>query len=160
MRSPVIPTSARNQGLPVPPPGVATAPELPARPSASGRDARRSNRTVAGVVLGLMVLMAAGGLTLALWTQSVRRAHDKGIVKRPSRRPALPPLSGREPAVEVVAPAHLPALGYLPPETSLLAGLHVQELLASPAGKELADAPLGPAGVRLASVRKWTGLPA
>jgi hypothetical protein len=59
-----------------------------------------------------------------------------------------------------VSPARLAALGYLPPGTGVVAGLHVQEVLASPAGKDLRARPLklGNFEVRLDSLRDWLGL--
>jgi hypothetical protein len=133
----------------------ATAAVPPARPDEAAQQA--ANRLVARVVLGVMLLMAVTGLTYALWTTGFRRANDRGIVKRPSRRPALPPLSTPVPAV---APARLAALAYLPRETSVLAGAHVAELLSSTAGRRLLDQPVRVAGqaVRASSLEAWTGL--
>src|SRR5437588_739762 len=55
-----------------------------------------SNLRVAGTVLGFMALMAITGLTFALVTQKIRRAHDSG-------RSVTKPL----PPVRTVAPASL-----------------------------------------------------
>lgn len=144
------------------PPGVTATAPSPAPQLALGgperpvRSPERANRVVAALVVGGMLLMAAGGLTFALLTQGVRRAHDTGIT-RPSRRPALPP---EPPPPVVVAPARLEALGYLPEGTSLVAAVHVEELLASPAGKALLAEPLklGRVELRLDGVERWTGL--
>jgi hypothetical protein len=55
---------------------------------------------------------------------------------------SAPPQSAPEPPVvvqtpvEVVAPARLVGLGYLPPDTQVVVGLHVAELLQQPAGED------------------------
>src|SRR5207245_1549642 len=89
-----------------------------------GERAQWSNVKVAGTVLGFMALMAITGLTFALVTQKIRRAHD-------SSRSVTKPL----PPVRTIAPANLPSLGYLPPDTDIIAALHVAEALETPAGQ-------------------------
>ena len=86
---------------------------------------RWPKQNVALLILGVMALMAAGGLALALLTQSIRRSHD--FQKPPDES------AGR---VRVTAPADLAALGYLPPETDVIVGVHVAEALQEPAGQE------------------------
>jgi hypothetical protein len=149
------------------PPGITPgAPQGFASPTLPpmGKPYRR-NRLVAGVVLGVMGVMAATGLAYALLTQDTRREHDKALPRR-SRRPALPPLKEKEKeppvvAVDPVVPARLAALGYLPADTGFVAGLHVQEMLASPAGKDLRQRPLKIATyeLRLDTVKDLVGLP-
>jgi hypothetical protein len=106
-----------------------------------------------------MLLMALTGLTFALLTQHVRREHDRALPRR-SRRPALPPVRPTPESTQLHAPAQLAALGYLPPRTGVVAGLHVQEILTSPAGKELRARPIkfGNFELRLDSLRDWIGL--
>jgi hypothetical protein len=119
----------------------------------------RANRLVGAAVIGLMVVMAGTGLTYALLTVHTRREHDRALPRKPRR----PWLSERTPTPEeAVAPAQLPALGYLPASTGVVAAVQVQELLASPAGKELRSQPLrvGGTGFSLDSVKDWTGLEA
>jgi hypothetical protein len=51
-------------------------------------------------------------------------------------------------------------LGYLPPDTNVIAGLHVAKLLKDPAGRELASqSHLGPTDVGIVNLEQWTGLP-
>lgn len=118
----------------------------------------RANRLVAAGVVGLMLVMAGIGLTYALWTVQDRRAHDKALPRKVRR----PWLEGRVPLPpdDVVAPAELAGIGYLPGSTGLLAVVQVQELLASPAGQDLRDTPLtlGKAQFRLDAIKEWTGL--
>jgi hypothetical protein len=142
--------------LPPPEQRVQPAPAAPA-PVLRGKPIR-ANRLVGGIVLGVMLLMAATGLTYALLTEQVRRDHDKAL-PRTSRRPALPPLR-HLPEPDPVAPGRLAALGYLPSNTGLVVGLHVQDLLSSPAGKELRNRPvkLGKWELRLDALRDLTGL--
>src|SRR5262245_49014143 len=65
----------------IPPAGAVPAPP----PAPDPASLRRSNRLVAGIVLGVMGLMAATGLTYALLTQGVRREHDKSLPRRTRR---------------------------------------------------------------------------
>src|SRR5262245_33039836 len=86
-----------------PAPAVAVAPP----PVVLGR--RWSNRAVAIVVLGGMGLAACAALAFALATIDFRRSNDT---------------QGQEPSateVKIVAPKHLPALGYVPKEATVVA---------------------------------------
>ena len=155
----VFPFQGGIQTSPDPTPAVEAITASPSSwPGRGAERPRRSNLLVGGIVLGVMLLMALTGLTYALLTQHVRREHDTALPRR-SRRPALPPLRETAP-VEPVAPARLAALGYLPARTGIIVGLHVQEALASPAGKEWRDRPLKLAGINLnlGLLRDWTGL--
>lgn len=105
------------------------AAEPPAKPI-------RANRLVAGVVLAVMVLMAAGGLTYALRTVSVRRAHDASLPRR-SRKPFEIFRKTEPESPEVTAPLNLAGVGYLPEGTNVVAGVYVQELLRSPAAAKV-----------------------
>lgn len=89
--------------------------------------ARWSNRRIAGLVLILMALIAAGGLALALRTQSVRRARDYA----PSVR-TVAATTGR-----FIPPAQLAALRYLPAEIDGIAGLDVARALQDPIATDL-----------------------
>jgi hypothetical protein len=118
----------------------------------------RSNRLIAGVVLGVMFLMAGVGLAFMLMTQDVRRAHD---TSRPPRRP------GRQRGVPepdnplvAVAPDKLAALGYVPSGVNFLAGIRIPELLASPLGVQVLRDPikLGGSEYRLENLPAWVGL--
>jgi hypothetical protein len=123
---------------------------------------RRGNRTTAVFVLANMALVAAAGLALALRTQPERRAHDAGLPRgrRPSRAQPEPPLQGVHAPAEAVAPDRLAALGYLAPDTSVVAGIHVAGLLADDTGKRLLNDPIkvGSSEFRLGGLEGWTGL--
>lgn len=118
----------------------------------------RANRVVAGIVLGMMMIMAGTGLTYALLTVQTRREHDKAIPRKP-RRPWLVDRTV-EPADEPIAPGDLPALGYLPPSTGLVACIHLEELFASPTGKDVEARMLKVAdgAFQLGQIKEWTGL--
>jgi hypothetical protein len=122
----------------------------------------RSNLTLAAFVLANMALVAAAGLTLALRTQAERRAHDAGLPRgrRPSRGRPEPPVQGVPAPPEAVAPDRLAALGYLAPDTSVVLGVHLAELLADDTGRRLLNDPIkvGATEFRLGAVEKWTGL--
>jgi hypothetical protein len=121
--------------------GPSAQPEPPSR--------RWSNLSVAAAILGVMALMALIGFSWAWLTTEARRKRDQ-----------LAPPGGTE-AVRtvVVAPAKLPALGYLPSDVNVLAGLHVAELLAERSGRELFLSPRDATGVpHLDRLEQWTGL--
>jgi hypothetical protein len=111
------------------------------------------------IVLGVMQLMALGGLFLALHTEDWRRQVDAAPPVRPRRVPFEDGPAGKA-AVVPVAPAKLAALGYLPSDTSLILGAHVAEARAGKGDEDLLSAPLGlgVAQVRLDALVKWTGL--
>jgi hypothetical protein len=78
------------------------------------------------------------------------------ISKQRASRPALEETKGE---VRTIAPASLPALGYLPLDTDLVAGIHVAEILAEPTAREfLTRMRLGPVDGDLSIIQKWTGL--
>jgi hypothetical protein len=123
---------------------------------------RRSNPWTAAFVLTNMALVAAAGLALALRTQPERRAHDAGLPhgRRPSRVQPELPLQGVPAPPEAAAPDRLAALGYLAPDTSVVAGLHVAELLADDTARRLLSDPIkvGSFDLRLDRLEGWTGL--
>jgi hypothetical protein len=81
---------------------------------------RWSNRSVALVILSIMVTMAAIGFTFAWYTTESRRQRDRmGALSAASSPDAIVP----------VAPGRLAALGYLPAGTNAIAGIHIAELM-------------------------------
>jgi hypothetical protein len=115
-----------------------------------------SKRSIALVVVGVMLVMAAGGLTLALATQHFRRTND---------RP--PPPDEGATRVRVVAPPDLAGIGYLPADTDIVAAVHLAEALQDPAGQEflkrfrpegaVRDQP-GQGPALAGDLEHWTGL--
>ncbi len=114
----------------------------------------RSNGAVVGFLLANMVCTLAVALAFALLTEDVRRRHDPRQAP-PDEEPS--PITTFD---RPVAPAQLPALGYLPRDTNLIAALHVRELLREPDGRDFLE-PGGwaPVKVALREVREQTGLP-
>jgi hypothetical protein len=111
---------------------------LPVRPG--------SNRRIAGIILVIMLGMAVLGLTFALGTWEQRESRHP--------RPG-PPINGAERYV----PAELPALGYLPVDTNVVAGIHVAEILRDKLAGKLLEPPLAaPLAQALAVVEQRTGL--
>jgi hypothetical protein len=110
---------------------------------------RWSNRAIATLVLITMAIMAGAGFTLAWFTTKERRQRD-------FPEPAAAPQTTT--TTVWVAPANLTALGYIAPDTNLVAGVHVRELLhGSGAGTAMVQRLIGFLGsVRL---EDWTGLP-
>ncbi len=120
---------------------------------------RWSNRLIAGMVIGLMLLMASGGLVFMLMTQQQRRAYD---TNRPPRRPGKQrsvPEEDIVPPVASIAPDKLAALGYLPSSVNFLFAARIPELLATPLGTQLLHEPikLGELQVRLENLSEWVG---
>jgi hypothetical protein len=123
----------------------------------------RANRIVAGIVLTVMVVMAGAGLILALNTVKVRREHDTALPPRLRRPFDIFRKKETRPAElgEAVAPSRLAGLGYLPRGTNVVAAVHVEELLASPAGKELRrqGVKIGNREWKLDAIKDSIGLP-
>lgn len=116
---------------------------VPVTPSALPPKPFRANRRVALAVVGVMAVMALGALIFALRTQSFRRANDY-------RR-------GPTSTVVLQAPAEWAAVGYLPAQTNVLAGVHVAKLLNDPLGKRLFDLPRPELlDLVLETVERWT----
>jgi hypothetical protein len=118
----------------------------------------KANRRTALILLGVMAFMAIGALAYALHTQQFRRDNDKGIVKEnPKRRPPIDEDFSTDDLP--TAPAKLAALTWLPPDTNIVLGVHVRELLADPSGKSLLTQPIkiGDTPVRVAAIVGWTG---
>jgi len=139
--------------VPRPAPAVIDAPRAYAKPVVA-------NWRTAVVIMSVMAIMAAVGLSFALGTVAWRRTNDKGIT-RSTRRPMLPRLTpwlDTEPA----APARLAALGYLPEGCTLVAGLHAAEILEGPLGPRLRAETLKVGGVEVSldSAEKLLGIPA
>jgi hypothetical protein len=143
------------------PPPISFVTEAPTAATSHAANPKRANRIVAGIVLGVMTLMATTGLIYALVTVHVRREHDRELP--PKMRKAFDIFRKKETQPsEPVAPALLAGLGYLPPGTNVVAGVHVEELLARPAGKELRGQgiTIGGVALRLDSVKERIGLSA
>ncbi len=120
---------------------------------------RWSNRLIAVMVIGLMLLMAGGGLVFMLLTQEQRRAYD---TSRPPRRPGKQrsvPEADSVPPVVSVAPDKLAALGYLPSGVNFLFAARIPELLTTPLGTQLLHEPLkfGELQLRLEDLSEWVG---
>jgi hypothetical protein len=108
---------------------------------------RPSKQTIRGIVLGVMAIMAILSFVYAWNTVSTRRARD------PKIPPPPPTLAERR-----VPPIKLSALGYLPPETSMIAAVHVAQAERTPAGKELLQRFRLGTAISVADLDKWTGI--
>jgi hypothetical protein len=104
--------------------------------------------------------MATAGLTLALMTVGQRRANDTGLTMARHKPQQQHPDTPAEAPATAVAPDKLEGLGYLPRETDLVAGVHVAELLALPAGRQLLHQPFTLAGrdFPVETLAGWIGL--
>lgn len=116
---------------------------------------RRSNRSIAAVVLGVMTLAATLGIVYALATVGFRRNND-----RPTKDTAEALA-----VVRRVDPRDLAGIRYLPGDVNLIAAIHVAEILGEPNGRKFLarfrPTELLPrnAGAEVANnLEKWTGL--
>ena len=126
-------------------PAAATAPV----PSLDHYGPRPSKSTVRGVVLGVMAVMAIVSLTFALKTVDYRRARD----------PRLPQATQPDAVIQALPPAEWPALGWLPPDTGVVLGLHVAAAQQGPvSGEVLRKLRVGANPVGAAELENWTGL--
>jgi hypothetical protein len=109
------------------------------------RSALSRSRALALGIVGVMGLVALGALAFALNTWGLRESrHPKTSVELQAARPHMP--------------ADLPALGYLPVDCQIVAGVHAAELRKDPVGAQLLEPPLpGLLGVGLHAVEKRTG---
>ena len=111
---------------------------------------RPSNRRLAVLILTVMALMACLGLVFALRTQPFRRARDipgsAGAAVQPS------------PTVTFVAPAELPALGYLDENVDVVGAINVARALREPASAAFLFPADGGANLGIERLEKWTGL--
>jgi hypothetical protein len=102
-----------------------------------------------------MTGMAALGLTYALLTTQFRRDNDRK--KTSAGTPDVPLAKGPT----ATPPAKLAGLGYLPPNSAVVAGLHLAELLQDDEGKKLwQQLRDGPGGTLVKLVEDRTGLKA
>jgi hypothetical protein len=121
---------------------------------------RWSNRLIAGMVIGFMLLMAGGGLVFMLMTQQQRRAYDTNRPpRRPGRQRSMPEEDNVPPPVAAIAPDKLAALSYLPSGVNFLFAARFPELLASSLGTKVLTAPikLGETQFRLENLPRWLG---
>lgn len=123
-------------------PRVADAPPLANTPAAPPRP---TNRAIGGVVVAVMVGMAAVALAFALRTTGLRRANDAKGVQEPDVIAESRP----------TPPAEWPGLGYLPEGEQAVAGVRLSAALESPAGRAL----LGQFGVSDNRQAKVLGVP-
>jgi hypothetical protein len=129
----------------------------------------RTNRALAGFVLGNMAGIALVVLPFALGTTGFRRGNDP---RKPPEEPPSPVGSSHERnrravSVPSVAPAELAALGYLPDDCKIAVGFHVAELWQQPLGADLLARRKGDAAavqapwlleLGLGRAEEWTGL--
>ncbi len=96
--------------------------------------AGRNKWLVAGTMLGVMAVMAAVALAYALYTQPERRDHDQ------------PPMQE--------------ALRWLPPDSTVIAGVRVADLNRSDAGRDLLNHlfQVGKVDLNADMLQRWTGL--
>lgn len=94
-----------------------------------------------------MIAIAIVGLVYALFTYSQRN----------KRHPPGPEAALK---AKTYRPAELPALGFLPLDTNLVAAIHVAQLWENPEGKKLLETPWpGTLDWLRRGIDKWTGLP-
>lgn len=98
--------------------------------TSNGKPPRITNRAIAGMVLAVMVGVAAFALAFAIKTQSFRRAQDS--------KAEVPPES--DPVAALRPPPEWPGLGYLPTDCQAIAGIRIADALESTAGRAFLSA--------------------
>jgi hypothetical protein len=114
-------------------------------PVSAGPCLDRSKRRTLQALLGIMACMAGLALCYALYTADDRK------LRHPKPRELPAPQFVR-------SPAELSALGYLPPDASLVAGVQVAALLQEPVGKTLLREPYPPLVDRAVRLLEKLGL--
>lgn len=106
-----------------------------------------TQRLPLGYILATITFLALGGLAVTMLAVQIS-----------AQRASRPALETETPIVQAVPPAALSSLGYVPPDSDFVAGIHVAETLADPLAKEfVARFTFGP-GLNLSAIEKWTGL--
>jgi hypothetical protein len=125
----------------------------------AGARPRRVRETVSG---GLqperprMRWLVAGGFALAVLGAALL-IFSGPLRRRSSQLPAY--TEPTQAAARSVSPAQLEALGYLPPDTNVIAGVHLGELLQSADNRALLDQlKIGPIDLSPERIQKLTGL--
>jgi hypothetical protein len=118
------------------------APEKPTAPPP-----RWSNPFLAGLILLFMGAMATTALWFAWYTMEWRRSRDR------LNNVAVPQAE----RIVATAPANLAALGYLPADTNVIAGIHVAELLENDATRVLL-VNSGAPNWDMGQIERWTGI--
>jgi hypothetical protein len=107
-----------------------------------------AQRLPLGYVLATVTFLAIGGLAVTMLALQISK-----------QRASRPPLEGQRAEVRAVAPAALPALGYIPADCDLVAGLHVAEIIEDSASLGFVkSSSLIPGASDLSFISKWTGL--
>lgn len=107
-----------------------------------------ANRAVASTIVSIMLVMAAIGLAFAWHTIDKRRQRDHPDSAAPA---------GLERVVSV-RPDRLAALAYMPPKVSVLAGIHVAELMGQDSSRELLSEFRANPGSMIADLEQRTGV--
>jgi hypothetical protein len=120
--------------------------------SPQGANVPRSEepRLPLGYVVATIGLIALSGLAVTMLAVQIS-----------AQRASRPALDRDETPVRVVAPARLEGLGYLPPDSDLIAGVHVAEAFQDPLAREFLvkmSFRIGKSDVGLHSIQQWTGL--
>jgi hypothetical protein len=117
-----------------------------------GRVRSWAARVGAGVLLALLALIGVEDVSALCGGPSI-------LVPSRFRQRALSPPQSPQETLRAVAPAELPALGYLPADTNVLVGVHVAEAWRDPTGREfLSRFRFGNTDFGVTTLEKWTGL--
>jgi hypothetical protein len=95
-----------------------------------------------------MAVMALIGFLFAWYTTEWRRKRDR---LSQSTEPSAA-------AATATTPAQFPGLGYLPPDTDIVAGFEVGQLVSDAHGKDLFDTLLAAFSLRQTDLESWTGI--
>src|SRR5262249_20185174 len=85
-----------------------------------------AQRLPLGYILATVTFLAIGGLAVTMLAVQISK-----------QRASRPPLDESRTEIRAVAPAALPALGYIPADCDLVAGIHIAEINEDPVAREI-----------------------
>jgi hypothetical protein len=107
-----------------------------------------AQRLPLGYIVATVAFLAIGGLAVTILALQISK-----------QRESRPPLDVSRAEVRVVAPAALAALGYIPGDCDLVAGIHVAEINDDPTVRDfLRSSSFIPGGSDLSFITNWTSL--
>lgn len=98
-------------------------------------------------LVGVIGALAVVSITFSWWSNPIRRRNTEQ------------PMEAATSPTYTLAPSKVESLGYLPPDTNVVAAIHVAEASRNPVAKDfLSQLRLGPVNFGTDGIERWTGL--